>query len=77
MDTAVTPIRNAQNKVTGYKVSAAAPVDGYVLWTQHTTFDCTYIPGQTWERNMTSRSRAAFSGLELCIGCGRSGSAGD
>ncbi len=37
MDTAVTPILNAQQKVTGYKVSAAPTADGFVYYTRHTT----------------------------------------
>lgn len=61
VDTAVTPIRNAQNRVTGYKVSAA-PTDGYVHWTRHTTFDCTDVPGQTWEGHATSRWPASIAG---------------
>ena len=44
VNTAVTPIRNAQQKVTGYKVSAAPATDGYVYWTSHVTFDCTECP---------------------------------
>ena len=59
---AETPIRNAQQKVTGYKVSAAVPADGYVLWTNHATFDCTDWPGVSWERNMTSRWPVSIAG---------------
>ena len=38
IDTTVTPILNAQKKVTGYKVSAAPTADGYVYYTRHTTY---------------------------------------
>jgi hypothetical protein len=62
VDTAVTPILNAQKKVTGYKVSAAPTADGYVYWTRHTTFDCTDAPGQTWEGHATSRWPASIAG---------------
>ena len=44
----VTPIRNAQNKVTGFKVSAAPTADGYVYYTRHTTYPNPEYAGATY-----------------------------
>jgi len=40
INTTVTPILNAQKKVTGYRVAAAPTADDYVYFTRHSTFDC-------------------------------------
>jgi hypothetical protein len=60
VDTDVTPIRNAQNKVTGYKVSAA-PTDGYVYYTRHTTGTCDN-GSSTFVYHATSRWPASIAG---------------
>jgi hypothetical protein len=59
----ITPIRNAQNKVTGYKVSAPAPdVDGYVHYTRHTTGTCDN-GNSTFVYHATSRWPASVAGV--------------
>jgi len=60
VSTTITPIINAQQKVTGYKV-AAASTDGYVYWTRHTTFGCTGSDN-TWEYNVTMRWPTSVAG---------------
>ena len=62
VDTAVTPMRNSQQKVTGYKVSAA-PTDGYVYYTRHTTGNCPeYSDSATFVYHATSRWPASVAG---------------
>ena len=62
-DTDVTPIRNAQNKVTGFKVSATpdADADGYVEYTRHTTSSNCY-GGATFVYHATSRWPVSIAG---------------
>jgi len=45
----VQPIVNAQNKLTGFKVSST----GTVSWTVHTTYAWIYVEGKTFTRNTT------------------------
>ena len=62
IDTKVTPILNAQNKVTGYKVSAAPTADGYVYYTRHTTYTNPEYAGATYVYHATSRWPASIAG---------------
>jgi len=58
----VTPIFNAQKKVTGYKVSAPAPdADGFVYYTRHTTGTCDH-GSSTFVYHATSRWPASVAG---------------
>ena len=62
IDTTVTPIHNAQNKVTGLKVSAAPTADGYVYYTRHTTYTNPEYAGATYVYHATSRWPASIAG---------------
>ncbi len=62
IDTKVTPIVNAQKKVTGYKVSAAPTADGYVYYTRHTTYTNPEYAGATYVYHATSRWPASVAG---------------
>ena len=60
--TKVTPIVNSQQKVTGFKVSAAPTADGYVYYTRHTTYTNPEYAGATYVYDATSRWPASVAG---------------
>lgn len=62
IDTTVSPILNAQKKVTGYRVTAAPTPDGYVYWTRHTTYSNPDYAGATYVYHATSRWPVSVAG---------------